>query len=145
MLDEFESKGRKLFTERFTPIFGEYMASCMGDDTEKQNIANIEFNSGIQSLFTELYEEQIKISRETNSIRLISSPHVEKLLDELESSVKLSTNQTSEMINFMATPEFFDDQTLIVPYQTKAQELGTLVHQCRDKLRNQMKLELNEI
>jgi len=145
VFDQFQNKGHKLFTGRFTPIFSEYMAVCMEDDVEKQNIANIEFNHGIQSLFNELYDEQIKISNETNSIRLISSPDVDKLLDELESAVKLSTNQAGEMIKFMATPEFMNDQALIVPYQTEAEELGVLVLQCRDKLRNQMKLELNEI
>jgi len=66
-------------------------------------------------------------------------------LDELELAVKNSTDDAGEMMKFMGTPPFWTDQTLLSPYQRRAEESGSLVLQCRDKLRSQMKYELDEI
>lgn len=145
MLDQFHGKSHKIFTERFPPIMNEFLGSYLEDNEESKNNAIVVFNSGIQTLFHELYEEQIKISNETNSIRLISSTEIDKLLDELELAVKNSTDDAGEMMKFMGTPPFWTDQTLLSPYQRRAEESGALVLQCRDKLRSQMKYELDEI
>jgi len=67
------------------------------------------------------------------------------LLDKLELAVKKSTDDASEMMKFMTTPQFWADQTLLSPYQQRAEESGELVLQCRDELRSRMKHELNEI
>ncbi len=96
-------------------------------------------------MFIELYEEQIKISNETNSIRLISSPEIDILLDKLELAVKKSTDDAGDMMKFMATPQFLADQTLLSPCQQRAEESGAFVLQCRDELRSRMKYELDEI
>lgn len=145
MLDEYHGKSHKLFTERFSPIMNQFRASYLQDDKESQNRAIAVFNAGIQSLFNELYQEHIRITNETNSIRLISSPEIDELLDKLESAVKKSTDDAAEVMSFMATPQFWADQTRIAPYQRRAEESGKSVLKCRDDLRKRMKHELNEI
>ncbi len=141
ILDQFHAKSNKIFTERLAPLMNEFMASSSATDDE----SNKAFNSGIQSLFNELYEEQIKISSETNSIRLISSPEIDELLVKLESAIKASTDDASNMLKFMATPEFMSDQTLLSPHQQKAEKSGASVLEYHKELRNRMKYELNEI
>lgn len=144
MLDEFNSKGYKVFVERFSPMLNEFLSSYL-EGGESQNDVITKFNECTQSMFNELYEEQIKISNETNSIRLVSSPEIDVLLDKLEIAITNSTNDTSEMMKFMTTPEFWNDQTQIAAYQSRAEESGRLVQKYRNELRDRMKYELNEI
>ena len=67
------------------------------------------------------------------------------MLDTLEESVKLATDQSTDMLKFMATPEFWQDQSLVAPYQMEIEKAGKSVLDSRFKLREQMKAELNEI
>ncbi|HDQ04199.1 MAG TPA: hypothetical protein ENN23_06480 [Deltaproteobacteria bacterium] len=144
LLDEFNSKGYKVFVERFSPMMNEFLVPYI-EDGEAQNNAIGMFNERTQTLFNELYEEQIKVNNETNTIRLVSSPEIDALLDKLELAIKKSTDDTVEMMRFMSTPQFWGDQGLIAPYQQQAEESGKLVQHCRNKLRERMKHELNEI
>ncbi len=48
------------------------------------------------------------------------------------------------MINMFGKPEFIADNTIIKPYQEKLVDLGKLEEESRNKIRAQMKLELNE-
>lgn len=145
LLDEFHGKSNSLFTERFSPIMNQFLASYLSDDESVQQQAILEFNSEVQYVFNELYQEQLKVTSETNSIRLISSPELDNLLNELENTVKKATDEASEMLKFMATPEFWADQSLIKPYQEQAIKTGLEVQKLRDDLRNRMKAELDEI
>ena len=87
----------------------------------------------------------MKSANETNSIRLIASGEMDELLDQLDEAVRESTNDASEMLKFMATPDFWEGQSLIAPYHKKAEESGILVKQCRDNIMSLMKRELQEI
>lgn len=144
-LDEFHGKCNSIFTERFPPIMNKFLGSYLSDDQSEKQQAILNFNREVQSVFNELYQEQLKVKTETNSIRLISSPELDNLLDELESTVEKATDQASQMLKFMGTPEFWADQTLIKPYQEEAAMTGLEVQKLRDALRNRMKVELDEI
>ncbi|MDD5058937.1 MAG: hypothetical protein PHQ60_13790 [Sideroxydans sp.] len=144
MLDQFNGRGYKLFVERFSPMMNEYLASCLEGGGSNNN-AIVIFNNATQSLFNELYEEQIKVANETNSIRLVSSSEIDELLDKLELAMKKSTDDTVEIMKFMSTPQFWNDQTQIAPYKNQAEESGKLVLRYRNALRERMKHELNEI
>ncbi len=145
LLDEFHGKCNSIFAEKFSPMMAEFMSSCLVESEELQRQATVKFNEDTQNLFFELNAEHLKIQTETNSIRLISSPEVDLLLNLLESAVKLATDQSTEMIQFMTKPEFWADQSLIMPYQEKLVISGKEVLDCRNKLRDKMKSELNEI
>ncbi len=145
MLDEFQRRSYTLFGERFYPMMNQFVASYTGTSDEADQAAIADFNSGVQDLFHELSEEQIRIANETNSIRLIASGEMDELLDQLDEAVRESTNDASEMLKFMATPDFWEGQSLIAPYHKKAEESGILVKQCRDNIMSLMKRELQEI
>jgi hypothetical protein len=121
------------------------MASCLDESETAKKCAILEFNREVHLLFNQIYEEQLKVNSETNSIRLISSDIMDELLDKLESSVKASTDDAAEMLRFMATPEFWADQSLISPLQQKTEFSGQLVLTCRNAVRIRMKEELNDI
>ncbi|MGJ3257493.1 MAG: hypothetical protein ACFE0K_14360 [Alcanivorax sp.] len=145
MLDEFQRKSYARFGERFYPVMNQFLGSYTGASGEADQAAIANFNTGVQDLFHELSEEQIRIANETNSIRLIASDEMDDLLNRLDEAVGESTRDASEMLKFMATPEFWADQSLIVPYQKKAEESGMLVKQCRDNIMSLMKRELQDI
>lgn len=153
LLDEFNGKCNSVFikkfqdamTEFYTPHLADIEAKEENENLELLNRGNAKFIQDIQSVFFELSEEQLKINHEANSIRLISSHEVDLLLNDLELAVKLATAQTSELLKFMATQEFKDNQSLLAPFQEKQAKLGQSVTDGRNKLRAQMKAELNEI
>lgn len=145
MLDEFQRKSYSLFGERFYPIMNQFLEAYTGTSNETDQAAIADFNSGVQNLFHELSEEQVRIANETNSIRLIASEEMEGLLNRLDEAVRESTRDAGEMLKFMATTEFWANQSLIAPYQGKAEESGVLVKQSRDNVMSRMKHELQEI
>lgn len=144
LLDEFHRKNNAIFTLQFHPIMNRFLASNSVEDDIARNRAILEFNSEVKALFTQLYEEQQKVNSETDRIRSFSSASLDGLLDKLESAVKKSTDDASEVLKFMATPELWADQSLVAPLQ-KAENSVQLVLTCRNAVRSRMKVELNEI
>lgn len=152
LLDEFNGKCNSVFIEKFQEAMTEFYTPYLADtdseeddrNIELQNQGNSKFIQDIQNVFFELNAEQLKMNHEANSIRLISSPEVDLLLNELEEFIKLTTDQTSEMLKFMATQEFWGNQELLVPYQGKQAKSAQSVTDGRNRLRAQMKLELDE-
>ncbi len=145
LLDEFHGKCNSIFVEKFQPIMAEFLTACLQDDEAAKNKGIVKYNQDVQSLVFELNDEHLKVKTEQNSIRLIASKKVDALLDKLEIAVKNATDASTEMLRFMSTQEFWADQTLITPYQEKATIFGQDVQNCHNALKEQMKLELNEI
>jgi len=145
LIDIFHGNSTRIYKEKFQPIMNEFFSLSIDEDINQQQLALEKFNDGIRLLFNEIYDEQLKLSTETNSIRLISSPAIDALLDELNASVEEATNHTSEMIKFMGTPDFWVDQSLVQPYKQAAELAGRKSVQIKDDLREQMKRELDEI
>ena len=142
LLDEFHRKNNEIFTLQFHPIMNRFLASNSVNDETDRNRAIHEFNREVKNLFNRLYEEQRKVSSETDSIRSFSSGTLDELLDKLESAVKQSTDDAAEVLKFMATPELWVDQSLAAPLQ-KAEDSVQLVLTCRNAVRSRMKIELN--
>jgi len=145
LLDEFHGKRNSVFLERVQPIITEFLSGYLVDDEQVKNEAIVKYNKDVQALVFELNEEHLKLKSEQNSIRLIASPDVDKLLDKLEIAVKTATDLSTEMLRFMSTPEFLADQSLILPYQEKLAVSGNEVQVAHNNLKEQMKIELNEI
>ena len=145
LLDEFHGKCNSVFLERFQPIITEFLSGYLVDDKQAKNEAIVKYNEEVQSLVFELNEEHLKLKSEQNSIRLIASPEVDELLDKLEIAVKTATDLSTEMLRFMSTPEFWADQSLVLPYQEKLTVSGNEVQVAHNNLKEQMKIELNEI
>ncbi len=145
LLDEFHAKSNEIFMERFGSIHSKFMENYLADDESTQNEAIAEFNQGMMALFGELNQEHLKLTTETNSIRLISSSTLDSLLDKLTANVGEATNTAQEMLRMMASPEFWADQSIVSPLQIKAEEQGREIISIRDDIRKQMKVELDEI
>lgn len=145
LLDEFHAKSNDIFLERFGPIHSKFMENCLVDDESTQSEAFAEFNQGMMALFGELHQEHLKLTTETNSIRLISSSVLDGLLDQLTANVGEATNTAQEMLRMMTSPEFRADQTILSPLQARAEEQGREIISIRDNIRKQMKVELDQI
>lgn len=145
MFDQFQNKSRSIITEDFTPLLSELLSSVVTGTEESKKEAFYQFTNDIQHIINKIYEEHIKMSNETNSIRLIATTEMDMLLDKFENALNKAKDNASEMIKFMTTPEFFTNQTLLVPYQDASEESADLVSEYRVKLKNRMKYELDEI
>ncbi|MBW4054522.1 MAG: hypothetical protein HIU83_03795 [Proteobacteria bacterium] len=143
LLDEFHRKNNEIFTLQFHPIMNRFLASNAAKDKSARNSAIAEFNREVQSLFNQLYDEQQKVISETDGIRSFSSETLDGLLVKLQSAVKQSTDDTAEVLKFMATPEQWADQSLATPIQ-KAEKTVQLVLTCRDAVRRRMKVDLDD-
>jgi hypothetical protein len=142
LLDEFHRKNNEIFTLQFHPIRYRFLSSNSVKDEAGRNRAIAEFNSEIQALFNQMYEEQQKVNFETDSIRSYSSATLDGLLDKLESAVKQSTDDAAEVLKFMATPELWADQSFTAQLQ-KAENSVQIVLACRNAVRSRMKIELD--
>ncbi|MBS3798590.1 hypothetical protein [Pseudoalteromonas sp. BDTF-M6] len=145
LLDEFHAKSNEIFMQRFGPIYSKFMESYLVGEDTIQNEAIAEFNKGMMALFGELNQEHLKLTTETNSIRLISSSMLDSLLDKLTANLGEATNTAQEVLRMMASPEFWADQSILLPLQAKAEDQGRAIILIREDICKQMKLELDEI
>lgn len=145
LLDEFNKRSNQTFAEEFYPIMNEFFNAIIESEDDVYQTELIKFNEKIQVLTHKLHEESLKVSTETNSIRLISSPEIDKLLDAMELAIKQVTDQSTEMMNFMMSEDFIKDQSLITPLVKRSEESGAVVKGYRNDLIAQMKKELDEI
>ncbi len=144
LLDEFNNKSNTVFADKFFPVIQKFWEDVIQNENGYES-GLVSFNAEVQKLMRELYEEQMRLTQETNSIRLVSTPEVDVLLDGLEKLITQATEASSDMLKFMATAEFASDQALLAPFQEKATLIGQEVMSCKDKLRSRMKVELDEI
>ncbi len=142
LLDEFHRKNNEIFTLQFHPIMNRFLASNSTKDITARYSAITEFNSEVQSLFNQLYEEQQKVISGTYSIRSISSARLDELLDKLESAVEKSTADAAEVLKFMATPDLWAGQSLATTLE-KAEDSLQFVLTSRNAVRSWMKIELD--
>ncbi|MCD4759085.1 MAG: hypothetical protein K8R39_12505 [Arcobacteraceae bacterium] len=145
MFDQFQNKGRTIITEDFTPLLSELLSSIVTGTEENKKEAFYQFTNDIQHIINKMYEEHIKMTNETNSIRLVATPEMDILLDGFENALNNAKDNTSEMIKFMTTPEFLANQALLAPYLETNEKYGDLISEYRLKLKNKMKYELDEI
>lgn len=145
LLDEFHGKCNSIFLEKFQSIMTEFLSGYLEEGESVKNQAIVKYNEDVQALVFELNEEHLKVKSEQNSIRLIASSEVDDLLDKLEVAVKNATDCSTEMLRVMSTAEFWADQSIIAPYQEKLVIYGHEVKNSNNALKEQIKLELNEI
>lgn len=145
LLDEFNQRSNQTFVEEFHPIMNDFFNAIIESDDDVYQAELIKFNEKNQVLVQKLYEESLKVSNETNSIRLISSKEIDRLLDGMELAIKQVTDESTEMMNFMMSPEFLHDQSLMTPLVERSKLSGEKVKSYRDALIVQMKKELDEI
>lgn len=145
LLDEFHNKSNAIFTDKFMQIFSDFMNPVLSDDDDISNEGIINFNKGVADIFNELNEELLKVTTETNSIRLVSSLEIDALLDELNIKISEATNTAQDMIKLMTTQEFLEDQATLEPLKGKAEQQGIEVINLRNEIKEQMKKELDEI
>lgn len=145
LLDEFHGKCNAIYLEKFQPIMIEFFSGYLEDDESLKNNAIAKYSGDVQALVFELNEEYLKIKSEQNSIRLIASPEVDILLNELEIAVKNATDSSTEILKIMSTKEFWADKTIITPYHETLTLHGQEVKKSHNVLKEQMKVELNEI
>ncbi len=144
LLDAFHGKSNKLLTEKFPPIFNRLLTRCLSD-TDNSQEAFSEFSIETHKIFNALNEDHLKLSTETRSIRLISSPAVDILLDQLESEILEANNGAQEIIKTIATPDFWEDQRILLPAQKEIESSVIAIKSTQQKLIAQMKNELSEI
>nr|WP_067297645.1 LapA family protein [Marinobacterium profundum] len=139
MLDDYNSSCHVISMEKFPPILNDFLGAYMNGTEEDQAKANLIFSNRMNKLFTELNQELIKVRHETSTIRIISSPEMDSLLDKLDIAVQASTNDSSEMLKFMSTQEFWADQSLIAPYQERSETSAKELMNIKASITNRMK------
>lgn len=145
LLDKFHNKQNAQFEERILPMMSKLFESCMEENHAPYDKAIAEFAYKVGEMFNEANKELLTLRCETNSIRLVSSAELDKLLQILESRVSEATADTEAFIKIMTTLEFFANPSIQIPYKEKIEQSGQAVKKAHEALRLQMKKELNEI
>lgn len=144
-LDNFNNKCNSVYGERFMPVMSEFLNSYTNGDEEEQSQATAKYNEEVQKIYWDLHEEYLRVKTETNSIRLISSPEIDSLLNNLETLIQTANAQSQKILDIMTKPEFWANVTIIYPYMAESEKIGKDIVGCREDIKNQMKAELELI
>ena len=141
LLSIFHEKANTLCTDKIQLLLNELVS-----DDETTKYKKIEkYNHDTQVLVADLKEEHGKVRAEQNNMRLIASAEVDSLLDELNAAVESTIEASTQMQMAMRTDDFLNNQSLIKPYQKNLFSHGQVIQNIHTALKDQMKLELNEI
>jgi hypothetical protein len=141
LLSTFHEKTNTLCADKIQPIIKELLS----DDERTKHKAIEKYNQDTQALIFDLNEEHSRVKAEQNNIRLIASAEVDSLLDELSAAVESVIKASTQMLAAMRTLEFINDQSIIKPYQKNLFSHGQVIQNIHTALKEQLKLELNEI
>jgi len=141
LLSTFHEKAISLCADKIKLIINELVS----DDERTKHKAIEKYNRETQTLVFGLKEEHNKVKGEQNNIRLIASTEVDSLLDELNAAVESAIEASTQMLTAMRTAEFLKNQSIIRPHQKNLFSHGQVIQQIHTALKDQMKLELNEI
>jgi hypothetical protein len=149
LLDEFNRKSNESFDNDIQPIikrfFDDYSTVETEDDKDSGNKAIAELMNGFLKIESKMKEEYLRMSTETNTLRLISSPKMNALLDEMDKLLGESFDASNYSLKNLSDPEQFRNIEGAKPYQEKANELGKMVQKKRQQLMDLMKQELDDI
>jgi len=145
LLDDFNKTSNEIIGARFELIFQKFFSDYLRDELSDKNACIVAFGQEMQLLFADIYKEQKIMRNETNGIRLISSQAIDILLDNLDRKIEQSITDTVEMLRFMGTPTYIANKNLIGPYSDKVRVSSDDLIGCKNELRKQMKLELEDI
>ena len=146
-LDDLSAKSGKEIYETFLPMIEQFyqdFTNAKGDkDLELKAVTNLS-NQSIK-LLTNAGEDHGKMKRETSSIRLIASPTVLEILQELESTYEKMFDLTADMLRSMSQNLILNNQQLIQEQQNNINQLGELAITFKENLINEVRKELDEI
>ncbi len=149
LLDEFNRKSNESFENDILPIierfFADYETVETEDDKDSGNKAIAELMNGFLKIESKMKEEYLRMRTETNTLRLISSPKMNTLLDELDKLLDESFDASNYSLKSLSDPEQFRNPEGVKPYQEKVHELGKKVQKKRQQLMDLMKQELDDI
>jgi len=141
LLSTFHEKANILCTDEIQPI----IQALSSDDEKAKRNAIKQYHHNTQALIFDLKEERNKVQAEENNMRLIASAEVDSLLDELNAAAESAIEASTQMLTAMKSPQFLTDQSIIRPHQKILFSHGQIIQQIYAALKEQMKLELNEV
>lgn len=149
LLDEFHRKANESFEIEFKPIVDRFLEnfirSQLENDPASSSKAMAEFGTAVQATTSKLNEEHLRIRSETNTLRLVASETMRKVLDELDQSLDSSFEASMELLKTLAVPDQFKNPEVFQSLQDKNEALGRVVHEKREELMSLMRKELDEI
>lgn len=149
LLDEFNRKNQESYTNDIIPIiklfYTDYETVETEDSKDSENKAIAELMNGFLKINSKISEEHVRMRNETNTLRLISSPKMNALLDDMDKLLSESFDASTEQLKALSVPEQFRNPEGAKPNQEKIYELGKMVQKKRQQLMDLMKQELDEI
>lgn len=148
-IDDFATDGNVATQEKFLPILDEYTNDYFNasdsDDNKGVTNAITTFSKKIQQLIFEANKDLFRIKQETNTIRLIASDKVIKMLDLYELAYDESFKQSSILLSKLPTLIITNNQKKMTQNQNDLLSVGKQIQMLKDNLIKQMRIELDEI
>ena len=141
LLSSFHEKANILCSDKIDSI----LKKVLSDDQRSKKKAIEKYSSDIQKLVSELKDNQNRVKAQQNNMRLIASVEVDSLLDELNAAVESATEASRKMLAKIKTTEFLNNQSIIRAHQNNLFSHGKVIQNAHAVLKDQMKLELNEV
>ena len=114
-----------------------------GKEVFKQAI--IKLNQVGHDIYNRLMADEMKIFSEINSIKLVSSPQLDKLLTEYRFCIEKSGQSSREYVNYFATDEFASSLEVPKHLIEQCHVHGPNLSDIQEKIIKKMKSELDEM
>lgn len=143
-LDQYQSKGQVILKEKAMPVINNFLRSFELASGSKENIDHSFSNyfTDMIMLCNELNLAYVDLKNKSNKLRLITSTESEYLLDQLLVNLKVSTDLSNQMFQFLATPEGMTNEEKKQTYIVQLLDLDIENQNLRSALILQMKIEL---
>lgn len=148
-LDVFGKKNQIEMPERLQPIFDEYLqnylsATDSGDKERERQVIGW-FSSQISALMQEGLKDLLRLTSESNRLKLIATDDMLQTFDILERLTQESMDCTNEYMKNFTEIVFNQQNDRTEAFQKQAAKLATEIQAQSKTLLNQMRKELGDI
>lgn len=147
LLDSFTTDSQKIAQENFMPALHKFNEKFLGANENKklELKAASDFANSINVIMMNANESLFKLKQETNTIYLIAGLKVSKTLQELEEAYNDSMNQSAEIMKEYSSNVIYRRTDVLKAQQLEMEKTGRNLQYLKDKLKQEIRDELDEI
>ncbi|MCF6268383.1 MAG: hypothetical protein L3J41_01590 [Melioribacteraceae bacterium] len=149
LIDEIHNRHQTDYEKVFLPIMNEFMSSYLTAATQNdigaETKATIRFSEKISKITIDGFKELNTIQSETNSLRLLASDEVAKLLGEIEELYRQLFELSGNMMSNLIKIDVNNDQELAEKNKNSMMKIGKILEDKVSQLRHQMRIDLKQI
>lgn len=147
LLDELQTEGNIIAQAEVIPAINKYMERYANANGNKALIMKAATGLSVttNNALAKMHKSQLNLKQETNSIRLVAGERVLQSLEEIEKAYNIQLEKTGEMFKDFAKNAANGNERILSAQKIEHEKIGLNIANCKDKIIEEMKKELDEI